>query len=207
MTAGEIVAYLKTYAGIESSQLCLIHENCSSAPLCGVYQKTDVLDMDKLKDTYCKNERIESKSSVDGIKAAGGKLLFIELKGWKEFLSRERKTNYKKIEKQSDKYAAIKKFIDSVDICRDLTKSDFFDSVERLGYILVTDIDVKVNPMEKIKWNLHRLADVSTNIQTVCNIMLQEKLIRNFNSLNIKPLYVYCKDIDGVIENIATNNP
>lgn len=201
MTAGEIVEKLKDYSSINLQPVCSLHKECRPKPRCGAYQYSLALNFDKVKETYCKNKGISSKASADGVTERSGKLVFIEIKGWDEFLNRLPRYNTSKIEKQAKKYTDIKKCIDSIDICKDITAINDFSKIE-FYYILVTDIDTKVNPLDRIMWNLDRLAGDSTKIQTVCNLLIEENLNNNFEGLDVKYKYYHCRQLDYELMNL-----
>lgn len=198
MTAREIVAKLKEYSGLDSQPICSLHKECFPKAVCGLYQTTEAINFDKIKDIYCQNKGIGSISSADGIADINGKLVFVEIKGWIEFINRKKKLTVQKMEKQADKYSGIKKYIDSLLICSDIAG---VDEVAKY-YVLVTDIDTKVAPLEKFKWNMSRLAGDATKPHTLCNLLMEEKLKTNFSSLDVKYRYVFCRNIDNELANL-----
>ena len=73
---------------------------------------------------------------------------------------------------------------------------DCFENTE-LIYVLVTDIEVEMNPLQSIAYNLAMLSETSSKWKYLCNKYLFKRLD---DISDIKKLYVYCKDFDMRIE-------
>lgn len=62
------------------------------------------------------------------------------------------------IAKQVSGYDFIKKLKDSIDICNDYASNVIFCNADNLAYIIVTDIDIKAQPLQAFLSNLMALA-------------------------------------------------
>lgn len=118
-----------------------------------------------------------SCASVDGLSEKNEKLLFVEIKGWVDFLQYQKKNVEKKIKKQVSGYDFIKKLKDSIDICNDYASNPKFCNADHLAYIIVTDIDIKEQPLQTLQGNLMALAQTSSSLEVLCNKYMLSKSV------------------------------
>ena len=156
------------------------------------------MNFDDVKTAYCKEHQVISCASVDGLSEKNEKLLFVEIKGWVDFLQYQKKNVEKKIKKQVSGYDFIKKLKDSIDICNDYASNPKFCNADHLAYIIVTDIDIKEQPLQTLQGNLMALAQTSSSLEVLCNKYMLSKIS------SIKGIHTYykqCKELDSFIDN------
>ena len=117
--------------------------------------------------------------------------MFVEIKGWVDFLQYQKKNVEKKIEKQVSGYDFIKKLKDSIDICNDYASNPKFCNADHLVYIIVTDIDIKEQPLQTLQGNLMALAQTSSSLEVSKIISIK----------GIHTYYKQCKELDSFIDN------
>ena len=87
---------------------------------------------------------------------------------------------------------------DSSDICNDYASNVNFCSSDNLAYIIVTDIDIKEQPLQAFQSNLMALAQTSSSLEVLCNKYMMSKIC------SIKEVHTYykqCKELDSFIDN------
>ena len=82
-----------------------------------ISEHLNIGNVDDVKTAYCKEHQVISCASVDGLSEKNEKLLFVEIKGWVDFLQYQEKNAEKKIEKQVSGYDFIKKLKDRAEAC------------------------------------------------------------------------------------------
>lgn len=73
-----------------------------------------------------------------------------------------------------------------------------FCNVDNLAYIIVTDIDIKEQPLQAFQNNLMALAQTSSSLEALCNRFMMSKIC------SIKEVHTYykqCKELDTFIDN------
>ena len=87
---------------------------------------------------------------------------------------------------------------DSIDICNDYASNVNFCDADNLAYIIVTDIDIKEQPLQAFQSNLMALAQTSSSLEVLCNKYMMSKIC------SIKEVHTYykqCKELDSFIDN------
>ena len=84
-------------------------------------------------------------------------------------------------------------------LCRQITNNlDCFNQTE-VVFVLVTDIEVEVNPLESLAYQLNMLAETSSKWKLICNKSLSQRLDKE---IDIKKYYIQCKDFDGLMHRL-----
>ena len=197
-TASELISFLVKDKHFSLCSVCELHKPCATTPRCSWEPAKRFVNFDDVKTAYCKEHQVISCASVDGLSEKNGKLLFVEIKGWVDFLQYQKKNVEKKIKKQVSGYDFIKKLKDSIDICNDYASNPKFCNADYLVYIIVTDIDIKEQPLQTLQGNLMALAQTSSSLEVLCNKYMLSKII------SIKGIHTYykqCKELDSFIDN------
>ena len=118
-TASELISFLVKDKHFSLCSVCELHKPCATTPRCSWEPAKRFVNFDDVKTAYCKEHQVISCASVDGLSEKNEKILFVEIKGWVDFLQYQKKNVEKKIEKQVSGYDFIKKLKDSIDICND----------------------------------------------------------------------------------------
>lgn len=183
-----------------SVSLCTLHRPCNPKPDCSIGSSYPVFDFDLITGDYCKRKSLPSCASVDALAEKQTTIYFVEMKGWKEFLSRTSRISERKIQKQVSKYDLAHKLADSVHTCIALLsevneefENDFL-SVPKC-YVIVTDISPQQNPLGSIANNLNLLAETSSDWESVCWNRLKEKAQQ---VKGIKTFFVSCREFDSI---------
>lgn len=176
--------------------ICQLHKPCEKKPRCLQVNDKLLINFDDVKTTFCSEKGKPSCSSVDGLGAKSGKLLFVEIEGWIDFLNHNSTNVEKKIEKQVSGYDFAKKLTDSFGICNELADDKDFLSNVKIAYIIVTDISIEENPLQSILSNLNSLGQTSSNLESLCNKYMLAKI----NKIsNVDTYYKSCKDFDAFV--------
>lgn len=183
--------------------ICDLHSTClpGRGYRCGsLHNHNEVLDFDKVKTEHVKGTP-KQYSSVDAVvvSASGEKFCFVELKSWQELWSRERTEDAIRAQGEKYEYSLPKKLTDSMAICvTEAGEADLFADVSAV-FVLVTDIDVNLRPLESLASNLNALAGTSSDWVLLCNKLSQGIL----SDINYLPTYYkQCKDFDVFIGNL-----
>ena len=180
--------------------ICDLHSACRPGRgyRCGSpHNHNEVMDFDKVKTEHVKGTP-KQYSSVDAVavSASREKFCFVELKSWQELWNHE--GTVKAINAKADKYenSLPKKLTDSMTICiAETGNADLFADVPAV-FVLVTDIDVNLRPLESLASNLNALAGTSSDWVLLCNKLSQGIL----NNISYLPTYYkQCKDFDAFI--------
>lgn len=196
--ASELMSYLVKDKHFSLCSVCELHKPCATTPRCSLEPARRFVNFDDVKTAYCKEHQMISCASVDGLAEKNEKLLFVEIKGWADFLQYQKKNVEEKIAKQVSGYDFIKKLKDSIDICNDYASNVNFCSSDNLVYIIVTDIDIKEQPLRAFQSNLMALSQTSSSLEVLCNKYMMSKIC------SIKEVHTYykqCKELDSFIDN------
>lgn len=197
-TASELISFLVKDKHFSLCSVCELHKPCATMRRCSWEPAKRFVNFDDVKTAYSKEHQVISCASVDGLSEKNDKLLFVEIKGWVDFLQYQKKNVEKKIEKQVTGYDFVKKLKDSIDICNDYASNPKFCNVDHLAYIIVTDIDIKEQPLQTLQGNLMALAQTSSSLEVLCNKYMLSKIS------SIKGIHTYykqCKELDSFIDN------
>ncbi|UBD72684.1 hypothetical protein [Parabacteroides goldsteinii] len=199
MTAKELYDSIISQKISTETCICRLHHPCSATSICGQNSQITVIDFDGVKDTIDKQKKRESYSSVDALTYKQNNLLFVEIKGWKEFISHNTKISNTKIQKQVDRFDLKKKLLDSISICCDLTNDPDFLIDKPSIYVIVTDIDPTRNGLGTLAMNLNVLANTTSQWELVC-IQLMNECIAGISEM--KTHYLYCEDFDNYYQGL-----
>lgn len=190
---------------LSETVICKLHKPCGFNRLCSTPQTIKVLDFDSVKELYCEGKE-PSRPSVDALTYTDSALVFAEIKGWQEYFKWNIKPakGVSRIEKGIDKklcsYNLQGKLLESVSICEDLSGTVDLTHEMNVVFLLVTDINVEVNPLGMLMMDLIKLAETSTDWSTVC----ADKMYRYLNSqiTDVPSKLVCCKDFDAVVNSL-----
>lgn len=197
-TVSELISFLVKDKHFSLCSVCELHKPCATMRRCSWEPAKRFVNFDDVKTAYSKEHQVISCASVDGLSEKNDKLLFVEIKGWVDFLQYQKKNVEKKIEKQVSGYDFVKKLKDSIDICNDYASNPKFCNADHLAYIIVTDIDIKEQPLQTLQGNLMALAQTSSSLEVLCNKYMLSKIS------SIKGIHTYykqCKELDSFIDN------
>lgn len=197
-TASELISFLVKDKHFSLCSVCELHKPCATTPRCSWEPAKRFVNFDDVKTAYCKEHQVISCASVDGLSEKNEKLLLVEIKGWVDFLQYQKKNVEKKIKKQVSGYDFIKKLKDSIDICNDYASNPKFCNADHLAYIIVTDIDIKEQPLQTLQGNLMALAQTSSSLEVLCNKYMLSKII---SIKGIHTYYKHIKELDSFIDN------
>lgn len=197
-TASELISFLVKDKHFSLCSVCELHKPCATTPRCSWEPAKRFVNFDDVKTSYCKEHQVISCASVDGLSEKNEKLLFVEIKGWVDFLQYQKKNVEKKIEKQVSGYDFVKKLKDSIDICNDYASNPKFCNADHLAYIIVTVIDIKEQPLQTLQGNLMALAQTSSSLEVLCNKYMLSKIS---STKGIHTYYKQCKELDSFIDN------
>lgn len=203
MTPQELYRAVNAYdASIGASNVCELHKPCLRTPKCGTKQRSQLIDFDRVKETYCKNNKLPALSSVDGLTVTDKNKIFffVEIKSWENVIIHPvtgRHADLNVIKNTAHEYAQelAKKLNESQKICCDITKkADLFLSVVKPALIFVTDIEVKTDPIAALAETLTTIAASASTLRIYCN----EQMNANLEDLRkkIDVYYTTCRNFD-----------
>lgn len=194
MTAQELYDLILSEGHSAETCICRLHHPCSATSLCSRDSETPVIDFDKVKTAVDMQNKRESYSSVDALTYKDSKLLFVELKSWKEFIDHTPRISDAKIQKQVDRFKLRKKLLNSISICCELANNpDLLVDMPSV-YVIATDINPERDALGALAMSLNVLANTSSHWELVC-IQLMSKNIAGISEM--KTHYLYCKDFDS----------
>lgn len=194
-TPNDLLNFIVNEIGIPMGNICSLHTSCISPDDCTSRTNHKYLvDFDKVKTWYCSNNKQASCKSVDGLGCKDNILCLVEIKGWKKFFHYRPSANEKQIKEQVGAYDFAGKLHDSIDICNNIAHDADFAVNNRLAYIIVTDISVKINPLAMLQFNLNSLADTASSMENICNKYMTPK-IKGISGVNT--YYKQCTEFDS----------
>lgn len=204
MVVNDLLNYWLKKGWAQKTTICYLHDPLCS---CASKSKVAVIDFDAVKRGYEKQHGIASPASVDALKNDEKELIFIEIKGWRKFLEFSRRVTEVRIDKKRKDYEYKKKLDDSLNIClqtireQNLISEDEFCRFPK-RYIVVTDVQVKKEPLASLVVNLQMLATSSTSWDTMCwqktQLDVEQIPQEDYSGLNMKhPHLVSCFDFDA----------
>lgn len=190
--------------------ICQLHDPTCS---CINPNKTHVLDFDSVKEKHSITYGIGSPASVDALLRHKNKeLLFIEIKGWKNFLKHRTPVSEKKIDKQLKKYNHLKKLTDSLEICLQSIRDQRIEDEESFRQypkrlLIITDINIRKDPLQAFAAGLTMLASTSTDWSTICANKMEEDAnafpYTDYSDYNMRPVhFISCYDYDNYIKQL-----
>ena len=194
---------LKHYASLQKTTVCMLHEAEPGTPcpqsrvFCGTESRNSAINFDVVKEHYCAENRISSMASVDAVMHKSDLFLFVEIKSWKNFelyqiMSTDSEAVRKqKIEDKAKKFKLKKKVEDSMTICCEVSKDKQLFNKMRVLYVLLTDIDTVVDPMDRFRARLGTLSYTAVNLMHFYDASLAE-----LKTVGMDARYVYCRQFD-----------
>lgn len=209
MSAEELYRLLKKSYPDVVSTICRLHKPCSGIScIYGNTQSSEVLDFDEIERLY-HTGNASSASSVDCVTVDKNNTIFcfVEIKGWRMFLSNPGKiqnVTEKDIAAQTARYKLKEKLDSSMRLCTEISKDSRCFENMTVVYILVTDIEVSKSPLLSLSHNLTALSLTSTRWNDICNRYMLQKM----DSIkDIKKRYICCKDFDAELEHSVAADP
>lgn len=194
MTAKELHDLIISQHLSVASSICRLHRPCSTTAICGQSSKVPVIDFDRVESIFHSKQKRPSTASVDAITYKQDLILFIEIKGWKEFINHNPKISNMKIKGQVKKYDLRKKLLDSISICCELAHDPDFLADKPSIYVIVTDINPNQNALGALAMSLNVLANTSSQWELVCMQLTNESIA---GITEMKTHYLYCEDFDN----------
>lgn len=194
---------LKHYASLQPTTVCMLHEaapgiSCpQSSVFCGTESHNSAINFDAVKEYYCRQRHIRSMASVDAVMHKSDLFLFVEIKSWKNFEQYQIKptdseaVRKQKIEDKAKKFKLKKKVESSMAICSELSKdTHLFDNM-RVLYVLMTDIDTVVDPMDRFRARLGSLSYKAVNM-----LHFNDASMSELKTVGMDVRYVFCRKFD-----------
>lgn len=201
MDASNIYQSIKALYGLGDCSICDLHKPCVGNRKCISVKRTKVLDFDKVKDSYCKRKKITSLKSVDAITFYKSKFVYVELKGWEDFIANNKLITTSKINKQIGRFKFSEKYNDSKTIIESTLNNPLKDNGYEEWYFVVTDIETEINPLSVIQQNLNNLANEDfANVLSCINSGMISKITTTIST--VKTVYCQCKNFDLKIQKI-----
>jgi len=195
-TPKQLLRYLVEELNFPLNSICELHKPCATTPRCSYLGVRRYVNLDDVKTSYCSRHGIASCASVDGMTALADRLLFVEIKGWADFLKYQTKEVEQKIRKQVLGYDFVKKLQDSLSICNEYASEQAICTSFNLAYVIVTDIDTAQHPLQTLQGNLMALAQTSSSYEYLCNEYMMEKI----DSIKgVETYYKRCCELDDFI--------
>ena len=200
---------LKRYASLQPTTVCMLHEAESGTPcpqsvyFCGSGSKFPAINFDAVKECYCAKKRISSLSSVDAVMQKRTLFLLVEIKSWKNFEKYQIKTTdsealrKQKIEEKAKKFKLKKKVEESMAICCEVTRDKRLFDKMRVMYVLMTDIDTVVDPLDRFRARLGSLSYKAVNMLNFNDASMTE-----LKKIGMESRYVYCQKFDDFYASI-----
>lgn len=205
MTAQEIYNYIKNNFSSAETTICYLHQPrphvacCLDAQFkCSNPSQTKVLNLDQITSEFCERLKIPTLSSTDALSFKSEKLLYIEIKGWRQFIKYSLKhiLDKDKIEKQEETYNLNKKIEDSIFVCKNIITPDNMLADDKIIYILIIDTSAKQQEAKlQLLQNLNLLAyDSSSIYRTIDDVT--ERDLQSSIKRPIRKMRVFCQNFD-----------
>lgn len=194
---------LKRYASLQPTTVCMLHEAESGKPcpqsiyFCGSVSEYPAINFDAVKNCYCAQKQISSLSSVDAVMQKKELFLLIEIKSWKNFEKYQIKATdsevlrKQKIEEKAKKFKLKKKVEESMAICCEVSRDNRLFNKMRVMYVLMTDIDTVVDPMDRFRARLGSLSYKAVNM-----LHFNDASMAELKKVGMEARYVYCQKFD-----------
>lgn len=172
--ASQIYKLIKAYASLDDKVFCDLHK-CENSDNCEFPQHHFMLNFDKVKDTYCRNNKLTPCKSADGLSYNDNGILFlIEIKGWNLYKEHDNPQSEQEIKDKVDKYRLAVKLTDSLNICKNVLPKVETITVP-IVYLVVSDIR-RNEGLESIENNLALLAETSSDLSNVYEEEIKSQL-------------------------------
>jgi len=175
--------------------------------------KTEVIDFDTTKEHICKQHNLQTLKSCDALKflTNASRIDFIEMKGFKEFISREIKETKEVEEKTKEKLtkfdfetkirdsiAVLSILISSKSLSLSAQERNLFHKIDK-HYVVLSDISIEKNPIDFLTMTLDFLGNASSNIEKKVLSVLEKELknikLSDFHNIH-QPVLKNCENID-----------
>lgn len=195
--------HLKHYASLQTTTVCMLHEAEPGSPcpqsrvFCGAESCNSAINFDAVKEYYCAQNRISSMASVDAVMYKSDLFLFVEIKSWKNFEQYKIKptdseaVRKQKIEEKAKKFKLKKKVEESMTICTNLSKDKHLFDKMRVLYVLMTDIDTVVDPLDRFRARLGSLSYKAVNM-----LHFNDASMAELKTVGMDARYVFCRQFD-----------
>lgn len=140
---------------------------------------------------------MSSMASVDAVMHKNDLFLFVEIKSWKNFELHQIKptdseaVRKQKIEEKAKKFKLKKKVESSMTICCEVSKDKHLFDKMRVLYVLMTDIDTIVDPMDRFRARLGSLSYKAVNM-----LHFNDASMAELKTVGMEVRYVYCRQFD-----------
>ncbi len=178
----------------EVASICYTSRDCLRNGFCSNQQAGKVIDFDSVKEVAYKGVT-PTPASVDAVCVSSEDdpaFVFVELKGWKQYID---KIYYQKQtpQEKASGYNLAGKLSDSQHLCMKLAgDKDLFLHIP-VRFLLVTDINTEYNGIDAFHSMLNQLADTSSHLYSEC---LSEARKCLESEIYIDRDYISCKDFD-----------
>ena len=211
MKALEIYNYIKNNYSSAETTICHLHQPRLHVACCLDEQfkcsnpsQVKVLNLDQVTSEYCKTQGIPPFSSTDALSFKNHYLLFVEIKGWRQFIKYSLNNTFDKdkIEKQEKRYDLNKKLEDSIAVCKNIIAPESMPSDDKIIYILVIDTSTKLQEAKfQLLQNLNTLAYDSSSIYRMIDDV-SEKDLQSSVQHPIRKMRVFCQNFDKIYAGI-----
>ncbi|MBO7055765.1 MAG: hypothetical protein J6W37_10385 [Bacteroidales bacterium] len=205
MTAKEIFDRVKKYGNSVETTICYLHKPQGNSCCldekykCSKISQKSVLDFDEITKEFCKNQGISPYSSTDALSYKTDSLLFIEIKGWRQFIKYHSTLTKDSILKQEEKYNLNKKLEDSISVCKKIINPNAFVTDDKIVYVLVIDTEVKQQDARvQLLQNLNILAYDSSSIYITISEITKTHLQQSVKR-PIRKIRVFCQNFDKTL--------
>ena len=200
---------LKHYATLQPTTVCMLHKAEPGKPcpqsiyFCGSESVNHAINFDAVKEHYCTQKKIHSLSSVDAVMQKNGLLMFVEIKSWRNFEQYQIKATdsedlrKKKIKEKAKKFNLKKKVEESMTICCEVSQDKRLFEKMPVMYVLMTDIDTIVDPLDRFRARLGSLSYKAVNM-----LHFNDASMSELKKIRMNSRYVYCKKFDEFYANI-----
>lgn len=203
----ELYNALLSFSKQGETTICHLHKPCDGHPMCSTTSTTPVIDFDNIEKQLAQGHR-STLPSCDGVAMNNTKAVFcfVEIKGWDQFvahnitnmdnLSKDEKT---KVDQQAAKFNLKGKLEQSIKDCEEITgQTNLFPTIP-YAYVIVTDINSDVAPLDDFVANLSTLSETAS-VWTYCDDKM--KVLLDSVDLTVKKVYAHCKDFDSIFSQI-----
>lgn len=198
MTPQQLYDTIKiAYPKSEVASICYTSKDCLRNGFCANQQAGAVIDFDFVKDEMCKG-KAQKPASVDAVGVSSGDdsaFVFVELKGWQQYIDRiynQRRTP----QETASGYNLAGKLSDSQQICMILAgDNDLFVQMP-VRFLLVTDINTESDGIGAFYSMLNQLGETSSHLYSEC---LSEARRCLESEIYIDRDYITCKDFDSYL--------
>lgn len=205
MTAQEIYDIIKSNYSSAETTICYLHQPrphvacCLDAHFkCSNPSQTKVLNFDQVTSEYCESVGKSVCSSTDALSYKNNYLLYVEIKGWRQFINYAINNTFDKdkIEKQENRYDLNKKIEESISTCEKIIAPHDMLSDDHIIYIHIIDTSITQQEAQvQLLQNLNLLAYDSSSIYKKIDDVTDEDLQESVKR-PIRKMRVFCQNFD-----------